>query len=83
MTCTVFQSAQGKIRSDGGPVQDAAQHGAGKVHDPRISGLLCQPTLPDAIQPKGPFCILQLAVRHYRCDTLQLSHQSRRHLHGS
>jgi hypothetical protein len=61
----VFPTAQGKIRSDGGPVQDAAQHGAGRVHDPGIPGRLCKPTLPDLIQPKRPFRIVQLAVRHY------------------
>ena len=74
MTCTVFQSAQGKIRSDGGPVQDAAQHGAGKVHDPRISGLLCQPTLPDAIQSKRSLRTTQMAVRDHIRHTMDLQH---------
>jgi hypothetical protein len=45
--------------------------------------LLCQPTGSDVIQPKCPFRTPPMAVRQYRYITLQLSHQSRRHLHRS
>jgi hypothetical protein len=71
-------TAEGEIRSAGGPVQDAAQRCAGKIHEPRISGLLCEPTLPNAIEPKRPFCIAEMAVRDHIRHTIALQHQTGR-----
>jgi hypothetical protein len=46
----------------------------GEPRWPGLESLFGKPTLPDAIHPKDPFGIAQMAVGHHIRDTIDLQH---------